>query len=86
MEVETSRKCTPLWREAHFDGKTKNGILGALLEVELLKKCTPLWREARFEVKIYKTHVYKMPLQNAKFGHVALSRFWHVSLGLTSLP
>ena len=47
-----SKKCTPLWREAH-------------LEVKMLKtpgvrttfeKCTPLWREAHFEVKMYKTH------------------------------
>ena len=43
-------KCTPLWREAHFEVK-KQVSLGTLLEVEMLKKCTPLWREAHFEVK-----------------------------------
>jgi len=42
------KKCTPLWREAHFHGP--------LLEVEMSEKCTPLWREAHFEVKMYKTH------------------------------
>ena len=52
------KKCTPLWREAHFEVKsvTKTGSLGPLLEVEMSKKCTPLWREAHFQVKMYKTH------------------------------
>ena len=52
LEVEMSKKCTPLWREAHFEVKMyKTHMLGALLEVEMSKKCTPLWREAHFEVK-----------------------------------
>ena len=42
LEVEMSKKCTPLWREA-------------LLEVQVLERCTPLWREARFQVKMYRT-------------------------------
>ena len=52
-----SKKCTPLWREAHFEVKmykTHQGF-GPLLEVEMSKKCTPLWREAHFEVNMYKT-------------------------------
>ena len=57
LEVEMSKKCTPLWREAHLKSKcTKHTIVGPLLEVEMSKKCTPLWREAHFEVKMYKTH------------------------------
>ena len=50
------QKCTPLWREAHFQVKTlKNTAnIGALLEVEMSKKCTPLWRKAHFQVKMYK--------------------------------
>ena len=57
LEVEMSKKCTPLWREAHFEVKSvKNWRLGPLLEVAMSKKCTPLWREAHFEVKMYKTH------------------------------
>jgi len=54
LEVEMSKKCTPLWREAHFEVKMykKHTMLGPLLEVEMSKKCTPLWREARFEVKM----------------------------------
>ena len=67
LDVAMSKKCTPLWREAHFEVKmykthhcrTTFGscdVLGPLLEVEMLKKCTPLWREAHFEVKMCKTH------------------------------
>ena len=48
------KKCTPLWREAHFE--VKIATFGPLLEVEMSKKCTPLWREAHFEVKMYKPH------------------------------
>jgi len=44
------KKCTPLWREAHFEVKSVKTD-EALLEVEMSKKCMPLWREAHFEVK-----------------------------------
>ena len=57
LEVAMSKKCTPLWREAHFEVKMhKKTILAPLLEVEMLKKCAPLWREAHFQVKMYKAH------------------------------
>ena len=57
LEVEMSKKCTRLWREAHFEVKMYNPyVLGPFLEVEMSKKCTPLWREAHFEVKMYKAH------------------------------
>ena len=67
LDVAMSKKCTPLWREAHFEVKMYKAhhcrttfgscdVLGPLLEVEMLKKCTPLWREAHFEVKMCKTH------------------------------
>ena len=40
LEVEMSKKCTPLWREAHFQSKcTKHISVGPLLEVEMPKKC-----------------------------------------------
>ena len=57
LEVKMSKKCTPLWREAHFQVKMlkKTGGLGPLLEVQMSKKCTQLWREAHFEVKMLKT-------------------------------
>ena len=48
------KKCTSLWREAHFQVKSvKNQWL---LEVEMSKRCTPLWREAHVQVKTYKTY------------------------------
>jgi len=55
-----SKKCTPLWREAHFQVKMYKAhqhhtSFGPLLAVEMSKKCTPLWREAHFEVKMLKT-------------------------------
>ena len=57
LEVEMLKKCTPLWREAHFEVKMlKTQGFGPLLEVRMSKKCTLLWRERHFEVKMYKTH------------------------------
>ena len=59
LEVEMSKKCTPLWREAHFEVKSvKNWRSRTTFwssDVEKVsKKCTPLWREAHFEVKSVK--------------------------------
>ena len=59
LEVEMSKKCTPLWREAHFQVKSvKNWrsrtTFGGSDVEKLSKKCTPLWREAHFEVKSVK--------------------------------
>jgi len=53
LEVDMSKKRTPLSPKAHFKVKSLDG-LGALLEVEMSKRCTPLWREAHFEVKSVK--------------------------------
>ena len=56
LEVEMSKKCTPLWREAHFQVKMYKNTPGPdhFLEVEMSKKCTPLWRKAHFQVKSVK--------------------------------
>ena len=59
LEVAMSKKCTPLWREAHFQVKSvKNWrsrtTFGGSDVEKVSKKCTPLWREARFEVKSVK--------------------------------
>ena len=59
LEVAMSKKCTPLWREAHFQVKMyKTPHARATFwcsDVEKVsKKCTPLWREAHFEVKSVK--------------------------------
>ena len=59
LEVEMSEKCTPLWREAHFEVKmfkthhSRTTFGGSDVE-KVSKKCTPLWREAHFEVKSVK--------------------------------
>ena len=56
LEVEMSKKRTPLWHEAHFEVKMlKTPGFGPLLEVRMSKKCMPLWREGHFEVKMFKT-------------------------------
>jgi len=57
FEVLMSKKCTPLWREAHLEVKMlkKSDSLGALFEVLMSKKCTPLWRKAHSQVKMHKT-------------------------------
>ena len=55
LEIEMSKKCTPLWCEAHFEVKMyKAPRVWNLLEIRTWKKCTPLWREARFQVKMRK--------------------------------
>ena len=56
-KLRSRKKCTPWWREAHFEVKmykTHQGF-GPLLKVAMSKKCTPLWREAHFEAKRLKT-------------------------------
>ena len=59
LEVAMSKKCTPLWREAHFQVKSvKNWrsrtTFGGSDVEKVSKKCTPLWREAHFEVNSVK--------------------------------
>ena len=51
LEVAMSKKCTPLWREAHFQVK-----MYKTHHFQMSKKCTPWWREAHFQVKMYKAH------------------------------
>ena len=59
LEVAMSKKCTPLWREAHFQVKmykthhSRTTFWRSDVE-KVSKKCTPLWREAHFEVKSVK--------------------------------
>ena len=59
LEVAMSKKCTPLWREAHFQVKSvKNWrsrtTFGGSDVEKVSKKCTPLWRKAHLEVKSVK--------------------------------
>ena len=59
LEVAMSKKCTPLWREAHFEVKMYKTphVRATFWEVQMSKKCTPLWREAHFEVTLHYTPV-----------------------------
>ena len=59
LDVEMSKKCTPLWREAHFQVKMLKALgvrttFGGSDVEKVSKKCTPLWCEAHFEVKSVK--------------------------------
>ena len=55
LEVAMAKKCTPLWREAHFQVKMyKTHQCRRQLARWEMKKCTPLWREAHFQVKSVK--------------------------------
>ena len=57
LEVAMSKKCTPLWREAHFQVKMyKTHHARTTFGSCDVEKCMPLWREAHFQVKMYKTH------------------------------
>ena len=53
LEVEMSKKSTPLWREAQC---TKHTGFRALFEVQMSRKWKPLWCEAHFQVKMCKAH------------------------------
>ena len=50
------KKCTPLWREAHFQVKSVKNVTGLyhFWKMRCWKKFTPLWREAHFQVKSVK--------------------------------
>ena len=58
LEVEMSKKCTPLWREAHFEVK-----MHKTPQLRSTFRSCELWREAHFEVKMLKT-----PPVRATFG------------------
>ena len=59
LEVAMSKKCTRLWREAHFEVKMykthhSRTTFGSWDVEKVSKKCTRLWHEAHFEVKSVK--------------------------------
>ena len=78
------KKCTPLWREAHFEVKMYKApqhiSCGPLLEVEMSKKCTLLWREAHFEVNMYKT-----PGARSTFGSCDVEKL-HAVVARSTFP
>ena len=64
LEVRMLKKCTPLWREAHFEVKMyKTPHVRATFGGSDVEKCSPWWREAHFQVKMYKA-----PHVRASFG------------------
>ena len=81
LYVEPSKKCTPLWREAHFQVKMyQTHHSRTLLEVEMWKKCTPLWREAHFQVKTHKT-----PEPRGTFGSCDVKKV-HAAVARSTFP
>ena len=78
LEVEMSKKCTPLWREAHFEVKMyKTPNVRATFGGSDVEKCTPLWREAYFEVKMLKTpglsdHFWRFRCRFASLHYITL--------------
>ena len=48
LEVEMSKKCTPLRHKAHFQIKmVKRHMFGPLFDVQMSKKFLPLWRVSK---------------------------------------
>ena len=92
LEVQMSKKCTPLWREAHFEvkmlKKKKHQGFGPLLEVAMSKKCTVLWREAHFQVKMYKTHHSRTIFggSDVEKVHAVVARSTYPSQNVQSTP
>ena len=57
LEVEMSKKCTPLWREAHFEVKIllqNTPFSDHFWKLRCRKSARRLWREAHFQVKSVK--------------------------------
>ena len=51
LEVEMSKKCTALWREAHFQVKSVKNLRSRTTFGGSDVEKVPLWRQAHFEVK-----------------------------------
>ena len=92
LEVEMLKKCTPLWREAHFQVKMHktHHSLGPLLEVQMSQKCTPLWREAHFQVKMYKStpcrdHFWRFRCRFGSLHYTTLHLHFTLALHSTTL-
>ena len=83
LEVAMSKKCTPLWREAHLEVKMHKTPQPRdhFLEVAMSKKCTPLWREAHLEGRMYKTHHV-----SDHFLEVAMSKKVHAVVARSTFP
>ena len=88
-----SKKCMPLWREAHLEAHLEikmcyHTSVGALLDVEVSKKCMPLWREAPLEVKMYKPHQRRSTFGSCDVekAHAVVARSTFPSQNVQSTP
>ena len=85
-KLRCRKKCTPLWREAHFEVKTlKHHMFAPLLEVQMSKKCTPLWREAHFEVKMLKTPGVRTTFGGSDVASLRFTTLHYTTLHYTPL-
>ena len=86
LEVEMSKKCTPLWREAHSQVKMyKTPHVGATFGGSEVEKCTPLWREAHFEVKMLKTPGFRTTFGGSDVASLHYTTWHYTTLHYTAL-
>ena len=92
LEVAMSKKCTPLWREAHFEvNMYKAHHSRTTFKVEMSKKCMPFWREAHFIISKSKCtkHTILGPLlevEMSKKVHAVVVRSTFRSQNVQSTP
>ena len=74
-----SKKCTPLWREAHFQVKMSKTLgVRTIFGGSDVEKCTPLWREAPFEVTLHYSTLHSSTLHYTKLHYTTLHYTeWH---------
>ena len=70
LEVQMSQKCTPLWREAHFQVKMYKARQVRTTFGSWDVEKVPLWREAHFQVKMYKAHQVRTTFWRSDVGKV----------------
>ena len=91
LQVQMSKKCTPLWREAHFEVKMyKTHHCRTTFGVEMSKKCTSLWREAHFQVNMYKNtpgsdHFWRFRCRFASLHYINYTTLHYTALHYTTL-
>ena len=89
FEVAMSKKCTPLWREAHFQVKMykTHTIAGPLLEVEMSKKVHAVVARSTFPSQ----NVQSTPCSNhfwrlrCRFASLRFTRLHYIKLHSTTL-
>ena len=92
MEVEMSKKCTPLWPEAHFQvksGKKADGY-GALLDVHMwfrvagARDCAPCQKEAKFEGFVAASTTTNTTLHYTTATTATATTLYHTTLRYTN--